>query len=97
MKKIVTIVTSSVLLALLPSITQAQTGKEAAPQAGSADTSGGLAAAAAGKPAKTVGGATRGVKKNADGKEQPAVAKEKEKEKEKAVEAKPAPAAATSK
>jgi hypothetical protein len=95
MKKIVTIVTSSALLALLPAITQAQTGKEAAPQSGAADTSGGLAAAAAGKPAKTVGGATRGVKKNADGKEQPAVAKEKDKEK--AVEAKPAPAAATSK
>ena len=95
MKKIVTILTSSALLALLPSITQAQTGKEAAPQSGAADTSGGLAAAAAGKPAKTVGGATRGVKKNADGKEQPAAAKEKEKEK--AVEAKPAPAAATSK
>ncbi len=91
MKKIVTIVTSSVLLALLPSISQAQSAKESAPQSGSADTSGGLAAAAAGKPAKTVGGATRGVKKNADGKNQSAAAKDK------AEEAKPAPAAATSK
>ena len=91
MKKIVTIVTSSVLLALLPSIAQAQTAKEPAPQSAATDTSSGLAAAAAGKPAKTVGGATRGVKKNADGKEQAPVAKEK------AEEAKPAAAATTSK
>ncbi len=91
MKKIVTIVTSSVLLVLLPSISQAQSAKESAPQPTAADTSGGLAAAAAGKPAKTVGGATRGVKKNADGKEQAPVAKEK------AEEAKPAAAATTSK
>jgi hypothetical protein len=91
MKKIVTIVTSSVLLALLPSIAQAQTAKEPAPQSAATDTSSGLAAAAAGKPAKTVGGATRGVKKNADGKDQPAAAKEK------SDDVKPVPAAATSK
>ncbi|MBI5110022.1 MAG: hypothetical protein HZA62_14900 [Rhodocyclales bacterium] len=92
MKQIVTILTSSVLLALLPSMAQAQTQtvKEPAPQSGSADA-GGLAGASVGKPAKTVGGATRGVKKNADGKDPSAAAKEK------AEESKPAPAAATSK
>ena len=91
MKNIVTVVTSSVVLALLPAIAQAQTTKEPAPQSAATDTSSGLAAASVGKPAKTVGGATRGVKKNVDGKDQPAAAKEK------AEETKSAPAAATSK
>lgn len=87
MKQIITVLTSSVFLALLPSMVQAQTVKEPAPQSGSADSAGGLAAATAGKPAKTVGGATRGVKKTTEAKDQAATAKEK------VEEVKPAPAA----
>lgn len=87
MKNIVTILTSSALLAMLPFVAQAQTVKESTTQSGTADNAGGLAGATVGKPAKTVGGATRGVKKNTDGKEQPAPAKEK------ADDVKPAPAA----
>ncbi len=77
MKRIATIFASSTLLALSPAIAQAQTAKESVPKAAGVDASGGLAPASVGKPAKTVGGATRGVKKGDPKDQQPAAAKEK--------------------
>ncbi|MBK7017298.1 MAG: hypothetical protein IPH39_17390 [Sulfuritalea sp.] len=75
MKRIATIFASSALLALSPAI--AQTAKESVPKAAGADASGGLAPTSVGKPARTVGGATRGVKKSEPKDQQPAGAKEK--------------------
>lgn len=91
MKRIATILASSALLVLSPAIAQAQTAKESAPQAGSTNASGGLAPTSVGKPARTVGGATRGVKKGDPKDQQPTAAKEKSED------PKTAPAAATAK
>lgn len=77
MKRIATILASSALLVLSPAMAQAQAAKESAPKSAGADASGGLAPSSVGKPARTVGGATRGVKKVDPKDQQPTAAKEK--------------------